>query len=198
MLPTYIIVNVDVRDADKYNEYRRLVPATLSQYQANYLVRGGKFEVLEGTVPYERLVIMRFPSWEQARAWYRSKEYGAIKSIRLTASRGNMFMIEGNAAVDLGESPGFYLGMTKVHDIEKMAEYRPLAMATLTDHGAKILAGSGRIERMEGEEPAAGNILIAFDSFAAAKAWYEAPDYAGPKALRLAASAGSALIAEGL
>jgi uncharacterized protein (DUF1330 family) len=47
-LPAYIVADIHIKDAAGFDEYRKLVPATLEKHGGKYLVRGGEFEVLEG------------------------------------------------------------------------------------------------------------------------------------------------------
>lgn len=91
----YVIVQVDVQDTEKFEEYRGQVPATIAQYGGEYLVRGGKFEKLEGAEPLGRMVVLKFPSYEQAKAWYHSEEYKGPMALRQSASRANAILVEG-------------------------------------------------------------------------------------------------------
>ncbi len=84
-MPGYVVVGVDVHDPEAYRAYQQQVPATLEQYGGRFVVRGGEFEALEGQPP-PRLVVIEFPSVEQARTWYASPEYQAILPIRLQHS----------------------------------------------------------------------------------------------------------------
>ena len=47
-MPAYMIVNLDVSDAVAYEEYKMKVPALIRKHGGKYLVRGGKFTILEG------------------------------------------------------------------------------------------------------------------------------------------------------
>ena len=47
-MPAYLISQIEVHDPKGYEEYRRLVGASLAKYGAKFVVRGGKIEVLEG------------------------------------------------------------------------------------------------------------------------------------------------------
>ncbi|MCG8690737.1 MAG: DUF1330 domain-containing protein [Minwuiales bacterium] len=95
MPPAYIIVQVDVHDEEKYEEYRKLVPPTIAKYGGEYLVRGGRFEKLEGDEPYPRIVVLKFESMEQAKAWYHSEDYAGPMAIRHSASVANSILVEG-------------------------------------------------------------------------------------------------------
>ena len=56
---------------------------------------GGQFEQLEGSWQPTRLVLLEFPSMEQAKRWYDSEEYREPKALRLKASKANLIIVEG-------------------------------------------------------------------------------------------------------
>jgi uncharacterized protein (DUF1330 family) len=91
----YVIAEVEVTDQAIYDEYRRQVPATLEKYGGRFAVRGGKTETLEGGWAPRRLVMVEFPSMEQALRWYRSPEYAPLIALRQRASRGKLVAVEG-------------------------------------------------------------------------------------------------------
>jgi uncharacterized protein (DUF1330 family) len=94
-MAAYIIVDIDIHDAARFDEYRKRVPATVEKYGGKFLVRGGKFEKLEGTWEPTRLVLLEFPSMDQAKRWYDSEEYREPKALRLKTSKGNLILVEG-------------------------------------------------------------------------------------------------------
>ncbi|UUX49636.1 DUF1330 domain-containing protein [Nisaea acidiphila] len=90
----YLIAQIDVSDADAFEEYRKLVPATITAFGGEYLVRGGKQEQLEGN-SNPRTVVLRFDSFEKAHEWYHSSDYEKPKAMRQAASKGNVVLVEG-------------------------------------------------------------------------------------------------------
>jgi uncharacterized protein (DUF1330 family) len=92
----YIVVQVDVHDQQKYDEYRKLVPASLAAYGGRFVVRGGKTETLEGTWSPKRFVILEFDSVEQAKRWWASPEYAKAKAMRQRAAKTEMLVVEGS------------------------------------------------------------------------------------------------------
>lgn len=94
-MAAYIVVEVDVRDKERYEDYKRLVPPTLAQYGGRFLVRGGAAETLEGDWSPGRVVIAEFPSAEQARAWWGSDEYAPAKALRQATADTQMILVEG-------------------------------------------------------------------------------------------------------
>jgi uncharacterized protein (DUF1330 family) len=94
-MPAYLIANVNVHDAVAFEEYRRQVPATIAKQGGRYLVRGGRVERLEGTWNPTRLVVLEFPSMEQARRWYDSEDYRGPKALRMRCAMTDVVFVEG-------------------------------------------------------------------------------------------------------
>jgi len=91
----YVVAQVDVKDPAAYEEYRAQVPATIAKFGGEYLARGGKVETLEGDPPLGRVVILRFASVEQAKAWYHSPDYAGPLAIRHRAAVSRSMLVEG-------------------------------------------------------------------------------------------------------
>jgi uncharacterized protein (DUF1330 family) len=94
-MPAYVIVDLTVTNLPTMEEYRKRVPATLAAYGGRFLVRGGAHQTVEGDWKPNRLVILEFPSMEQAKRWYHSEEYREPLAMRLRAGHANMVMVEG-------------------------------------------------------------------------------------------------------
>jgi len=91
----YVIAEIDVHNPALFEEYRKLVPATIAKYGGKYLVRGGATDPKEGGWRPARVVVLEFPTMEQARNWYHSPEYAPVLAIRLEAANGKMILAEG-------------------------------------------------------------------------------------------------------
>lgn len=97
-MAAYVIAGIDVTEPEEYAEYARGVPATLEPYGGRFVVRGGALEVIEGQWPAGRTVILGFPSVEQAKAWYESEAYQALRPIRQRHARTDfLVVVEGVA-----------------------------------------------------------------------------------------------------
>ncbi len=95
--PGYFIAEVQVSDLAKMKQYGSQVPATLAPFHHEYLVISDKIQALEGEAPKGGVVIIAFDSVEQARAWYDSPAYAAIRPIRQSAAKTRAFIVEGVA-----------------------------------------------------------------------------------------------------
>ena len=94
-MSVYVILDIDVRDPRKYEEYKKLGAPTISAYGGKPLARGGASEVKEGTWQPQRVVIIEFPDMEQAQRWWSSPEYSAARNVRHQAAEANVVYIEG-------------------------------------------------------------------------------------------------------
>ena len=94
-MAAYVIAHVDVKDPVRYEDYKKMVLPTITAYGGRFLARGGTVESLEGEWRPQRLVIVEFPSAEQARAWWASPEYAEAKALRQATSEGSLVILQG-------------------------------------------------------------------------------------------------------
>ncbi len=94
-MSAYIVVEVDVKDPERYADYRTMVPASLEAYGGKFLVRGGAVEKLEGDWEPSRFVVIEFDSVEQAKRWWDSDEYRQARNLRQETADTRMIVVEG-------------------------------------------------------------------------------------------------------
>ena len=81
-------------DPARYEDYKVLAATSVEQYGGRYAVRGGTVEVLEGTWPTRRFVVLEFPDGAAARRWYTSPEYSAAIAIRQECADAKLVLVE--------------------------------------------------------------------------------------------------------
>ena len=91
----YVVVELETSDHECMARYRELSGPSVERHGGRFLVRGGRFELLEGDWNPERLVVIEFPSVEQAREWYESEDYREARAVRAGAARLQMLLVEG-------------------------------------------------------------------------------------------------------
>ena len=94
-MSAYAILQINITNQENYKEYLNQVTTIVKKNQGEYIVRGGKSEVVLGKWDYQRTVVVKFPSYDAAFKWYDSEEYAPIKKIRENNSKGNCIIIEG-------------------------------------------------------------------------------------------------------
>ena len=96
MAPGYLLVEMNISDPEQYKQYMAEAPAAVKAHGGEYLVRGGRHETLEGDWQPHRVAVLRFPSYDQAKAFYDDAHYTRVRSLRLGATEYfNMVLVEG-------------------------------------------------------------------------------------------------------
>ncbi len=101
MAKGYWIGRVDVSDPESYKKYVAANAVSFAKYGARFLIRGGRFEAVEGAAR-SRNVVIEFPSYQAALECYRSPEYAAAMALRLDASDADILVIEGYDGIQPG------------------------------------------------------------------------------------------------
>ena len=96
-MPAYIIARIEVTDRDRYREYTDATPAAIGRFGGRFIVRGGEILTLEGPTETRRVVVIEFPSLDQAKEFFHSAEYSQIKKLRDGAATGQFIAIEGSS-----------------------------------------------------------------------------------------------------
>jgi uncharacterized protein (DUF1330 family) len=91
----YMIANVEVTDAARFEEYRQKVGAVVAQFGGRFIVLGGDVRCLEGHLPIRRLVVVEFPSLDAAQRFYDSSEYQPLLKIRLASTKSDVVLAAG-------------------------------------------------------------------------------------------------------
>ena len=94
-MTAYIIARVKVTDPRKYENYKALTPAAVEAAGGRFVVRGGRLKTIEGDSEHRRVVVIEFPTFEDAEAFYHSPLYEAAKAEREGAAEGQLIIVEG-------------------------------------------------------------------------------------------------------
>lgn len=74
--------------------YHEALRATFEGHEVKVLANYGKHEVLEGE-PTEGVVVVEFPSFEAAKAWYDSPAYVEVRKHRIKGAIYRGILVEG-------------------------------------------------------------------------------------------------------
>ena len=94
-MAAYLLARVEVTNWDRYKEYTKETPGIIAKYGGKFIARGGEMITLEGPEETRRLVLIEFPSLEQAKEFYHSQEYQETKKLRTGAASGQFLAIDG-------------------------------------------------------------------------------------------------------
>ena len=91
----YIIAIVQVTNPTQYEEYKKWSTLAMKAHNAEVCVRGGQVQLLEGDWAPERVVILKFPTFAAATAFYETPEYLQAREARAGAAVMRMIAVEG-------------------------------------------------------------------------------------------------------
>jgi uncharacterized protein (DUF1330 family) len=94
-MAVYIINNMTIHDRAAYDTYVAGFMDIFRKYNGQVLAVQDKPRALEGTWPYDRTVLLSFPSREDARRWSESPEYRAIAKHRHAGTTSNVVILDG-------------------------------------------------------------------------------------------------------
>ena len=92
----YWIVHIDIKDRENYPRYLAADARAFEEFNARFLVRGGRHEAVEGPAR-ARHVVIEFESYDQALACYNSKAYQEAAKLRQAYASSEVLIVEGQS-----------------------------------------------------------------------------------------------------
>ena len=93
-MSAYVIAMIDVSDQENYEKYAAAAPAATAKFGGKAIARGANAATLEGDFSPGRIVVLEFPTVEDAKAWYDSPEYQEARNFRLGAADFRMLLVD--------------------------------------------------------------------------------------------------------
>ena len=81
-MPAICVGHIRVKDAEAWEQYRKRVGATITQYGGQILFRGQQQRLFSGEMAHERVVALQFENLDAANRWHDSPEYQALIPVR--------------------------------------------------------------------------------------------------------------------
>jgi len=94
-MAAYIIGRVEVDDPSLLKDYLTATPPIIEKYYGKFIARGGSTITLEGPEETRRIVLIEFPSLQDAEAFYRSQEYSEVRKLREGIAIVEMIAVDG-------------------------------------------------------------------------------------------------------
>ena len=91
---------------------------------------------------------------------------------------------------------GYIIARVTVDDNDAYMRYAQGASVAMKKYGARILARGGKYEALDGEARPR-NVILEFESYDQAKAYFESPEYQAARAHRMGKSIGEFVLVEG-
>jgi uncharacterized protein (DUF1330 family) len=93
--------------------------------------------------------------------------------------------------------PAYFIAEVEVTNPQGYESYRPLAAASVSQYGGRFAVRGGKAELIEGDREPQRVVVIEFPDAAAARRWYNSPEYQKALPIRLANSRGRLILVEG-
>lgn len=95
MAKGYMIARVRIDDMEQYRKYMAVTPGAIASHGGRFIVRGGRHETVEGETETDRIVVVEFPSYDAAKAFYFSETYQEAIKLRENAGAAQFVLVEG-------------------------------------------------------------------------------------------------------
>ena len=102
-MAAYVIAHLEVTDSSAYSEYRQRVQGMIEEFGGRMLGRGDIIEVIGGETPsgHHRIIVMEFPTLEQARGWHTlpesSPQHAELRELRNKSANAVLTIVSGDA-----------------------------------------------------------------------------------------------------
>lgn len=95
-MAAYLVVDTHLTNPELYELYKLRAKPLVEKYGGEYLARGGKLSVKEDTLwAPTRMVLVRFPSAQDAETFYQSDEYQEVLKIGKQSADRTVIILEG-------------------------------------------------------------------------------------------------------
>ncbi|MFT7471479.1 MAG: hypothetical protein ACI8XU_001375 [Kiritimatiellia bacterium] len=91
----YLVLDLTIHDMESFAEYVEKIPAVISKHDGSYAVQGQIPTVLEGDWKPDRLVVIEFPSRDNAKAFLADPEAQTLFAIRHQATTSKLLLVDG-------------------------------------------------------------------------------------------------------
>lgn len=96
-IPVYMVVNLEITDADEYRKYEKGFFPILKRFGGEFITFDDNTATLEGSDPLTgRSILFKFPSEQAARDWYNDADYQALSEFRRAGTAlKNLTLVHG-------------------------------------------------------------------------------------------------------
>lgn len=96
-MPAYILAQLKFTERKTYDRYQSNFYSVFKQFQGKVLIAQEKPEILEGEWSRDKVVLLEFPTMEEAKRFNDSVEYGEIARDRRLGADGIVLLLKGLA-----------------------------------------------------------------------------------------------------
>ncbi len=197
----YMFIGIDIKDEAGMAKYVEGAPPILASYGGQILAIDNNAEILDGKYVRERMVLLGFPSLEQARTFWKSPEYKPMKQVREAASDQDCILTEAFTDDPLPATGGgavYMIGGGDTRDAEAMKPYYVEVPPISARFGVQACAAGVNFDQLDGTWPHKTFIALRYPSEDAFRKFWFGPEYAPYKKLREDNSDGMHMMVRGI
>jgi len=94
-MAAYVILDLHIFDKEQLAEYKSIASKIIDEFRGEIIVRGGKTKIVQGNCKPERMVIIKFDSYEIANNFWNSEAYQKAIALRKKGAETNAIIIDG-------------------------------------------------------------------------------------------------------
>ena len=94
-MKAYLILDLTIHKLEQFLEYAEAIPAFIAKHQGKYIVKGVNPTVMEGDWQPQRVVVLEFPSQENAQSFLSDPEAQSLIAKRHSSTTSQVIMVEG-------------------------------------------------------------------------------------------------------
>ena len=94
-MKAYLVLDFAIRDLEGFRPYIESVPAFIERHSGRYIVRGAEPKNVEGSWSPERMVILEFPSRQNAEQFLGDPEFQELAKIRHRTTNSQLVLVDG-------------------------------------------------------------------------------------------------------
>jgi uncharacterized protein (DUF1330 family) len=91
----YVLAQISINDRERYGRYVAGFMPILTRYRGRLLAADESAAVVEGSWPYDKVVLMAFEDRESYEQWASSPEYQDMSTDRVAATDGVVLLVDG-------------------------------------------------------------------------------------------------------
>lgn len=91
----YLILDLSINNSEGFREYIEKIPSFIKKHSGRYIVQGVEPEVLEGDWRPGRVVVLEFPSKENAKEFLGDPDAQSLFAIRHKTTTSKLILAEG-------------------------------------------------------------------------------------------------------
>jgi uncharacterized protein (DUF1330 family) len=94
-MKAYLVLDFSVHDLEGFRPYIANVPAYISKHGGKYIVRGAEPTTIEGDWSPKRMVVLEFPTRQNAENFLADPEFHELAKIRHRTTTSKLVLVDG-------------------------------------------------------------------------------------------------------